>query len=238
MAKSDIEWLKNPQTGKPGYSLNPVKGLCPMKCSYCYAARMYKRFKWNPEIRFEDCFAGKLEGKPGDKYFIGSTMELFGEWVEDKWLDYIFTWVQGYPSRTFIFLTKRPDRLPDSFPSNCWVGVSATNDVDFTNRAWKYLKDIMAMVKFVSFEPLLDWGMSIADTEFTLASAGVNWVIIGQQTPTSAKTAPKTEWIKTITKAADNLRIPVFVKDNLRDLYPGMEIVPFRHEFPKVKVTA
>ena len=53
MSKSRIEWLRDPITGKQGFSINPVKGLCPVACKdndgkeYCYARRMYKRFKWN-----------------------------------------------------------------------------------------------------------------------------------------------------------------------------------------------
>ncbi len=45
MNKTKIEWCD--------YTINPVKGLCPMVCSYCYARRMYQRFKRNPEVRFE-----------------------------------------------------------------------------------------------------------------------------------------------------------------------------------------
>ena len=46
MNKTKIEWTD--------YTINPVKGLCPMACSYCYARAMYKRFRWNPEIRYDD----------------------------------------------------------------------------------------------------------------------------------------------------------------------------------------
>ena len=45
MKKTDIEWCD--------YSINPVKGLCPVGCEYCFARRLYKRFKWNPEIRLD-----------------------------------------------------------------------------------------------------------------------------------------------------------------------------------------
>ena len=41
MQKSKIEWCD--------YVANPVKGVCQDQCPYCYAKRMYKRFKWNPE---------------------------------------------------------------------------------------------------------------------------------------------------------------------------------------------
>ncbi len=46
MNKTKIPWCD--------YTINPVKGLCPMACEYCYARKMYKRFKWNPVIRYDD----------------------------------------------------------------------------------------------------------------------------------------------------------------------------------------
>ena len=45
MNKTKIEWCD--------YTLNPVKGLCPVGCSYCYARRLYRRFGWNPKIRLD-----------------------------------------------------------------------------------------------------------------------------------------------------------------------------------------
>ena len=70
MQKSKIEWCD--------YTINPVKGLCPVGCSYCYARRMYKRFGWNPEIRYDDMVwqTGGYMPK-GSKIFIGSTIDLF-----------------------------------------------------------------------------------------------------------------------------------------------------------------
>ena len=260
MAKSGIEWLKNPKTGKPGFVSNPVKGLCPMNCPYCYARGFYQRFHlykdgtpnpaWDYTIWFDNEALYKLYNAPsGSKVFVGSTMELFGEWVKPEWLQAIFDHVEGRPDVTYIFLTKRPDRLASwlPLPANVWVGVSATNDVDFTNRAWKHLKDIRATVKFVSFEPLLDWGMSVDDTRFTLESAGIDWVVIGRQTPKNTKTAPEVEWVRGIVEAADKQGVPVFLKDNLASMLPPK--YPFmtnplttgcyylRQEFPKVKVT-
>jgi DNA repair photolyase len=46
MTQTMIEWAD--------YTLNPIKGLCKYACSYCYARKMYKRFKWNEEIRFDE----------------------------------------------------------------------------------------------------------------------------------------------------------------------------------------
>ena len=47
---------------------------------------------------------------------------------------------------------------------------------------------------------------------------GVNWVIIGQQTPPSKKTSPKLEWIDEIEDACRKASIPYFEKNNLKSL--------------------
>ena len=156
MQKSRIEWTD--------YTLNPIKGLCPVDCkdnqgkSYCYARRMYKRFKWNPEIRFYGVVNLGRElnqiSKPS-KIFVSSTMELFGEWINPEWLKIILYAAKLYSQHTFIFLTKCPQNLPHEWPRNCHVGVSVTNQHQYED-AIKYLKQVNAIVKFLSIEPLLE----------------------------------------------------------------------------------
>ena len=116
------------------YTINPVKGLCPMACTdnrgkeYCYARRLYGRFKWNPEIRLEpEVMSGVyLSHIKPSRIFVGSTVELFGEWVKPEWLKYIFEMCKVFPQHTFIFLTKRPQELArcSPFPDNCCIGAS------------------------------------------------------------------------------------------------------------------
>lgn len=211
MQKSKIEWTD--------YTINPVKGLCPMACSYCYARAMYKRFKWNPEIKYDDWVwqtGGNIPS--GSKIFVGSTMELFGEWVKPEWLQTIFDYCRSCPSHTFIFLTKQPQNLSKwAFPDNCWVGVSITSAMDCIVRLPK-MANVSARVKFVSFEPLLKPIAPPNQLYITLKLSGINWVIIGQQTPSKPETAPKIEWIKEIVGACDTATIPVFLKNNLANV--------------------
>jgi len=216
---SKIEWLKSAD-GRPGYTINPVKGLCPMACPYCYARRMYKRFKWNPEIRFDNRAFGILEQiKKPSRIFIGSTMELFGEWVGADAANYILRQVRNFPQHTFIFLTKNPAGLAawSPFPDNCWVGVSATNYESFSV-GWDDLSHIQSPVKFISFEPLLSMDWTAPNIQYWLITGGINWLIIGQQTPVKASTSPKIEWVKEIVEAADKAGVPVFLKNNLNAL--------------------
>ncbi len=208
-----IEWVKNTD-GTQGYTINPVKGLCPMACSYCYARAMYKRFGWNPEIRFEWSVANDIaKMKAGSRIFWGSTFELFGDWVNPDWMKLIFGFIRNYAQdKTHILLTKQPQNLArwSPFPENCWIGVSATNQEQYATGMWE-LRKIQATVKFFSFEPLLSEIKIIPEYK-------IDWIIIGQQTPVQPKTTPKIEWIREIVEAADSAGVPVFLKDNLKPL--------------------
>ncbi len=209
MQKTKIEWCD--------YSINPVKGLCPVGCSYCYARRLYKRFKWNPEL-YRDvlAFMGIEKLKPS-RIFVGSTMELFGEWIEPNWMLDIFDIVKRFPQHTFIFLTKQPQNLIkwNPFPENVWLGVSVYND-KMLDVAVDKLEDIQAKVKFISFEPLLE--KLTLSLDYAFYYSGISWAIIGQITPVRKATMPKIEWIKEIVEAADKAGVPVFLKNNLREL--------------------
>lgn len=225
MQKSKIEWTD--------YTINPVKGLCPMACPYCYARRMYKRFRWNPEVRYEPAAMVDLAAMPdGSKVFWGSTIELFGEWVPEYVMEQILEACEMMDNLTHIFLTKQPHNLAkwSPFPENCWVGVTATN-AKMAEEAGFWLWEVKAKIKFVSFEPLLERiPLHFADY-ITESIEGIRWVIIGVQTPHSPKTAPRVEWVREITDVAKRAGIPVFHKNNLGDIFDA-DGFPMRQEFP------
>lgn len=226
MNKTKIEWCD--------YTINPVKGKCPMGCSYCYARRMYDRFKWNPVVRYRPHAMDVLASIPdGSKVFWGSTIELFHDNIPAYWLKHIFTVAWLHDNLTHIFLTKQPHNLIkwSPFPNNCWVGVSVAANGDMTN-AYYGLEPIKAGKRFVSFEPLLG---QIGMDDHVNIKEYLDWVIIGQQTPVKKFTMPRLEWIKEIVAAADRARIPVFLKDNLFPFFdsdPDFGIV-CRQEWPR-----
>jgi protein gp37 len=221
MNKTAIEWCD--------YTINPVKGLCPMDCKdnqgkpYCYARRMYKRFKWDETIRYDtEAWQGIAKISEPSRIFVGSTMELFGPWCGDA-VSRILTIVSHWPQRTFIFLTKRPEELRkyNPWPANCWVGVSATDDRMFVD-AMNELYHVQAAVKFLSLEPLLSGHIAprILDGE-------LDWLLIGQQTPVRHNIP--VEWLMPIVNACNKARIPLFLKNNLKPLLGD----GIRQEFPR-----
>lgn len=157
MQHSKIEWLQT--DGKPGYSVNPVKGYCPVGCPYCYARRMYDRFKWDKTIRYADASWFGIDHLPPSRIFVGSTIELFGDWVITAWMNCILDQVKLNPQHTFIFLTKQPQNLQkySPYPPNAWVGVSVdgTDNAPLGRMLYTGFGKVQATVKFISFEPLL-----------------------------------------------------------------------------------
>jgi len=140
--------------------------------------------------------------------------ELFGDWVPRTWQDCLFNIIDRCPQHRFYLLTKQPQNLIkfSPFPSNCFVGVTATANAFLTN-ALIGLYGIEARHKFISFEPLLG-NVGIKD-HMKFTDAGIDWVIIGAQT--KPYKPPQIEWVEEIARACDKAGIPVFLKDNLKE---------------------
>uniref|UniRef100_A0A6H1ZR91 Radical SAM superfamily protein n=1 Tax=viral metagenome TaxID=1070528 RepID=A0A6H1ZR91_9ZZZZ len=245
MNKSKIEWALNPD-GTQGYTWNPITG-CLNGCEYCYArklanTRLRERYRTNKNLGYDggaprwmiesDPFYPRFwEDKLCEPVWLPSSYrrpkakgifacdmsDLFGIGVPEDWTQRVIDITKACPYHRFYLLTKQPQNLIkwSPFPDNCWVGVSAT-DFKLSARAlYVGLDRIEAKVKFLSFEPLLG-DVNVMAEDFK--NTGVNWVIIGQQTPVKLATMPKIGWVEDIVRASDKAGIPVFLKDNLKPL--------------------
>ena len=207
------------------YTWNPVRGLCPVGCKYCYARAMYKRFKLDPEIRpasgnFEHLRKfKKLEA--GTKIFVCSTIEIFHPEIKPMWRSLIFKIIRESPHLIFQILTKMPENIDRPMPDNVWLGVSVTGEDELIDM-WTLdaLREAKAKVKFVSYEPMLDW----LDTDIFF-----DWLIIGKLTGFGAKHKPRRHWIDELITKARMKNTAIFLKNNLREIMGGKLI----QEFPK-----
>lgn len=201
MNKTKIEWAD--------YTWNPVTGY-KTGCSYCYARRIAARWGQSFEPTFhEDRLKEPQSAAIGARVFVCSMADLFGPWVPSEWINAVLAQVREIEDLTFIFLTKYPENLPrwNPWPANAWVGVTVTDQASAFD-AYVWLDEIEAPVAFLSLEPMLG---SIHPETLVYA----DWVIVGGQTgPRSAPVNP--EWVKTIVRYCDYIRVPLFLKDNLR----------------------
>ena len=206
------------------FTWNPIKGLCPEACWYCYARRMYQRFGMRGDPHLDGVELGAPLRLRSDtqrrRVFVCSTFEIFSP-VADPWRDHIFSIIQRCRDLTFIILTKRPERIDRSMPDNVWLGVSVTGDED-----WYRVRQLSAAkvrVKFVSIEPFLG-----RTPDLRLAS-WLNWVIVGRLTGHGTKNDPELSAIGWIIAQATEHEIPLFMKNNLNDICRG-ELI---QEYPK-----
>lgn len=207
--KTSIEWTD--------YTWNPVTG-CKKNCSYCYAAAMSKRFHKSFEPAFHpDRLDEPMKLKKPSKIFVCSMADLFGEWVDWRWIEKILAIVKACHQHTFQFLTKNPERYCFfEFPLNAWIGATATKHQEWIT-AYQALSLAKASVKFISCEPLLK---RIDPWTITWRP---DWLIIGACTGKEAK-QPDPEWVKLLERSCNG--VPIFHKDNL--------IGGYRKEFPKI----
>jgi protein gp37 len=149
--------------------------------------------------------------------FVGDMADMFGRWVPDEWIQAVFEACERAPQHRYLFLTKNPQRyinlrdgglLPTG--KNFWYGTTATGMCD------RYLYSSDRNV-FVSIEPIQE----NFDLEHNIVGLiGVGWVVIGADTSNrKKKIVPKKEWIERIVGHCKRSGVPVFLKDNLRDIW-------------------
>ena len=232
MQKTRIEWVRN-LDGSQGYTWNPIKGICPVGCWYCYARRMYQRFKWDSEMHFElhdPMSIDRLHRKnipDGSKVFVCSTFELFHPEVPKAWKKDIFDTIKLNPKIIFQILTKFPQNIDRPMPDNVWLGVSITKPIEMAPRI-KALYEARAKLRFVSFEPLLG---DVGQFRFQgWLGKHFDWIIVGKLTGHGHKYDPKNHWITSLTYHAKAFNTPIFLKNNLKDIWEE----PLIQEFPDV----
>ena len=228
MNKTKIEWTRGPN-GEPGYTWNPIRGLCPVGCWYCYARKIYKRFGTNENpclVDRHELVAPMLVTGPNKKrVFVCSTFDLFCE-AADPFRDAVFGVIEhaagGRPDLTFIILTKLPERIDRTMPDNVWLGVSVTKPHELWR--WYNIKQKRtARVKFISLEPILE------DFRASDIPPDVAWLILGRLTGHGKKNDPARRQLNRLKLHCARECIPLFMKSNLQEIWGGKLV----QEWPK-----
>lgn len=225
MQKTKIEWTD--------YVWNPIKGICPVGCWYCYARRMYQRFKWDGGLRlkndeFRQIYNLALYEFPF-KVFVCSTIELFHPSIKKEWRDAIFKTIEKFPWLTFQILTKFPHLIDRPMPDNVWLGVTITGNDDFESKCY-WLEKRKAKVKYWSLEPYFsDIFKPMIPGAWDIVAEKLNWIIIGRLTGYGKKYDPSKLMIERAVHRAKYANIPIFLKNNLKETWGE----PLIQEMPK-----
>ena len=166
-----------------------------------------------------------LHMRKGQKVFVGSMSDVFGEWVPDSWIEEIFEVCKAAPQHRYLFLTKNPARyaalaangkLP--MQENMWYGSTVTTPDD--TFWWSTYHNT-----FVSIEPIM---ASFEQPGEPVKK--VDWVIVGAENgKRKGKVIPEREWIEALVSDCRATGVPIFMKGSLRQLMGDQ----FVQEYPE-----
>jgi protein gp37 len=221
MGRSSIEWTN--------VTWNPIAGCTVVSpgCTNCYAMRMAarleamgndkyhgltrrsgNRFVWTGKVHLEEKALGiPFTWSKPRLVFVNSMSDLFHEEVPPAFIARVWKVMQATPWHTYQILTKRPAQMREIVPKlpllrNVWLGTSVEN-LAVQNRVDE-LRHIPAMVRFISFEPLI---ASVAGIDLT----GIHWVIVGGESgPRARPMLPA--WVDEIEIACRNSGAAFFFK--------------------------
>jgi protein gp37 len=152
------------------------------------------RAKWTGAVRIDShALSAPLSWKKPRMVFVNSMSDLFHDDVPVSFIAAVWNVMQETPRHTYQILTKRPDRMRDvarALPvlENVWLGTSVES-ADFLGRL-DLLREVCAIVRFVSFEPLIT---SVGHPDLR----GIGWAIVGGESGPKARPM-ETTWVDNI----------------------------------------
>ncbi len=206
---SKIEWTEA--------TWNPVTGCTKVSpgCAHCYAETFAERFRGVPGHPYEMGFDLTLRQerlelplawKQSRLIFVNSMSDLFHELVPVEYIQSVFATMVRAENHNFQILTKRANRAASlaselPWPPNVWMGVSVENQ-RWATRV-DYLRQIPAVVRFLSCEPLLG--------PLRLDLGGIQWVIAGGESGPGARPM-KEAWVVSLRDQCQDQEVPFFFK--------------------------
>jgi protein gp37 len=167
-----------------------------------------RRHVWTGKVTLDEQALSAPEGwlKPR-LIFVNSMSDLFQEVVPDEFVTRVWQVMEATPQHTYQILTKRPERMAKlcaTLPrlANVWLGTSVENG-EVIGRL-DHLRATPAVVRFVSFEPLIG---SVAGAELT----GIHWAIVGGESGPRARPILE-EWIDEIYERCEDEGVAFFFK--------------------------
>jgi protein gp37 len=223
MTDTQIEWTDA--------TWNPVVGcsIVSAGCSNCYAMEMArrldamgiekyqgltrrsdKRITWLGVVREDRASLSiPLQWKRPKKIFVNSMSDLFHEDVGEHFIKEVWAVMEATPQHYYQILTKRPGRMAEIVRQcigrvlpNVWLGTSIENQevCDRTDA----LRSVPAVVRFISFEPLIGpvGAINLSD---------IHWAIVGGESGKAARPI-REEWIDEIYDQCERQGTAFFFK--------------------------
>lgn len=201
------------------YTWNPIKGICPHDCSYCYMRRWWSKMT-APRLDEKElrCNLGK------DNYiFVGSSIDMWARINFITWQEAVLNYCKSNPQNIYLFQTKNPERYLDhKFDDNHILCITLES-----NRIYeKYcpvpedrinaFSKIDHPHKMITIEPVLDFDPTIMLS--MIDKINPEQINIGANTSSHKLPEPSRMNIKNFINCLQSKGYNVYLKDNLKRL--------------------
>ncbi len=198
-------------------------------CTNCYAMRMAARLQAMNHPHYRNvtrksggrsvwtgsthtnarALSAPLKWKRRKKIFVNSMSDLFQEDIPDDFIVQVWSVMREAHWHIFQVLTKRPENMAHVFRErslpvlgNVWLGTSVEL-AEYASRIDE-LRKSPAVVRFVSFEPLL---APLGELDLT----GIQWAIVGGESGPGARPI-RDDWIESVRKQCRRQGVAFFFK--------------------------
>ena len=92
------------------HTSNPIKGLCPHECDYCYMKSIFRRYHSDETLRLDEKEFKVNYGK--DKFiFLGTSTDMFANAVPTEWILQVYNKCLQHQENKYLFQSKNPGRF-------------------------------------------------------------------------------------------------------------------------------
>lgn len=219
---SKIEWTD--------HTFNPWIGCQKVSpgCDHCYAEAMmdhrYHKVQWGPHaerIRTSEAnWRGPVKWAKAangirQRVFCASLGDVFDNQAPDGAREDLFALIRATPELDWMLLTKRPENMAKMLPAdwsdgwpNVWLGTTCEDQKRF-NRRWPILRDVPAVVRFISYEPAIG--------PLVIGDARPTWIICGGESGAGARTrSMDPAWARALRDECTAASVAFFMKQMTR----------------------
>ena len=91
------------------HTSNPIKGLCPHKCGYCYMRAIFRDYHGDETLRLDE-YELKVNYGKNKFIFLGTSTDMFADAVPTEWILQVYDKCLQYPENKYLLQSKNPGR--------------------------------------------------------------------------------------------------------------------------------
>ena len=92
------------------HTSNPIKGLCPHKCGYCYMRAIFRHYHGDETLRLDE-YELKVNYGKNKFIFLGTSTDMFADAVPTEWILQVYDKCLQYPENKYLLQSKNPGRV-------------------------------------------------------------------------------------------------------------------------------